>query len=121
MSATTTSAALTIYCPGQGDPSARLHQPAGWSPSWTGEIAVDTLEEIFLYFNRIDDHDTNRLKRCGYHLPSLSVEDIIIRQLPAGVSYHLVAHFGFNELTEKKYLAIRRARHPQLAALRRAT
>jgi hypothetical protein len=112
---------VTIYCPSQDIPSVRLHEPSGWSPSWTGEIPVETLEEIFLYFNRADDHDTRRLDHCDYHLPSLSVGDIIIRQLPAGVSYHVVSHFGFKQIAQKQYLAIRRARDPRLAALRHAT
>jgi hypothetical protein len=120
MSINTACTLVTIYCPSQDGPCARLHQPRGWAPSWTGEIAVETLEEIFVYFNRIYDHDPDRLERCGYHLPSLSPGDVIIRQLPASVSYHLVADFGFTEITQMQYLAIRRAKDPQLAALRYA-
>ena len=120
MSATTTRTQLTIYCPSEDVPSVRLHHPPGWSPSWTGEIPVETLEEIFVYFNRVDHHDIRRLERCDYHLPSLSAGDIIIRQLPTGPSYNVVAHFGFTNISQNQYLAIRRARNPQLAALRYA-
>jgi hypothetical protein len=73
-----------------------------------------------VYLNRVEDHDVRRLDHCGYYLPSLSVGDIIIRELPAGVSYHIVACFGFTEIAQKQYLAIRRAKDPRLAALRHA-
>lgn len=117
MSVTIASTRVTIYCPSQDIPSARLHQPSGWSPSWTGEAPVETLEEIYLYFNRADDHDIHRLNRCGHNLPSLSVGDIIIRQLPAGARYDIVSHLGFKQIEQKQYLAIRRARDPLRAAL----
>lgn len=67
-----------------------------------------------MYVNRVDDRDTTRLEQHGYHLPSLSAGDIIIRQLPIGVTYHVL---GFNEITQKQYLAIRRDKDPQRTAL----
>ena len=109
---------VTIYSPALDGPAQRLHQPQGWSPSWTGDVPVESLEEIFTYFNRIYDEDDRRLRRRGYHLPSLSTGDIIIRELPIGVTYHVVGYFGFNEITQKQYLAIRHAKDPRLAALR---
>jgi hypothetical protein len=120
MSIITGRTLVTIYCPSQDIPSARLHQPQRWSPSWTGEIPVETLEEIFLYFNRVEDDDVRRLEHCRYHLPSLSTGDIIIRELPGDVGYHVVTCFGFTEITQKQYLAIRGAKDPRLAALRHA-
>jgi hypothetical protein len=62
--------------------------------------------------------DIRRLHHCGYHLPSLSSGDIIIRQIPTGTRYYVVAHFGFTNISQHQYLAIRRARDPQLAAWR---
>lgn len=115
---TRTRTRVTIYSPALDGPGQRLHQPHGWSPSWTGDVPVESLEEVFTYFNRIYDEDASRLRRRGYHLPSLSTGDIIIRQLSVGVTYHVVGYFAFNEITQEQYLAIRHANDPRLAALR---
>lgn len=46
--------------------------------TWEGYIPeVENLEEIFRFFNRVEPGDDERLDEIGYHLPSLSVGDIV--------------------------------------------
>ncbi len=55
---------------------------------WTGDVELDlpigdasettagqVNEALFVFFNRVDDVDHERLEACGYRLPSLSVGD----------------------------------------------
>ena len=46
-----------------------------------GDIDRDELarfhDELFRFFNRVDDEDIGKLARIGYELPSLSVGDLI--------------------------------------------
>jgi hypothetical protein len=47
--------------------------------TWQGDIQLESNgnlpEQIFRFFNRVDEADGERLKKLGYNLPSLSVGD----------------------------------------------
>ena len=56
---------------------------AVWSGDYmssaTGEALLD---EIFRYFNRVDEADAKRLERHRYTLPSLSAGDVVCLDAP---------------------------------------
>jgi hypothetical protein len=41
----------------------------------SGDALDERFEEVFRFFNRVDEADCDRLDALGYHLPSLSVGD----------------------------------------------
>jgi hypothetical protein len=61
---------------------------------WQGLIPQMTLEEIFRFFNRVEDADVERLKGIGFDLPSLSSGDIVTVD---GTQWR-VAAVGFEEI-----------------------
>lgn len=69
--------------------------------TWTGEVPIElgdedlTLELIFRWFNRVEEHDAVRLEKVGYNLPSLSVRDTVTFD---GRTF-LVDTVGFQEVT----------------------
>lgn len=69
---------------------------------WEGEVPIEpnrhpifTNEELFRFFNRVDEDDTERLQALGYRLPSLSVGDTIVWNDRAWQ----VTDIGFMEVT----------------------
>lgn len=109
---------ITIYSHYAAEP--------GWAaatgvanPTWTGQVADADLNAIFRAFNRVDDDDSARLVALGYRLPSLSVGDVIT--LPGDPpAHHLVAPFGFHEISDADYARLRGAADPRAAAERLA-
>jgi hypothetical protein len=66
---------------------------------WAGEVeGVTTLDDIYRYFNRVDELDRERLERIEYDLPSLSVGDLV--GIKRGEYYELwrVASNGFDHV-----------------------
>lgn len=66
--------------------------------TWTGDAPIsrfqptdDKLDEIFRFFNRVDEGDHERMAACGYELPSLSVGDKIL----LADQWYEVASLGF--------------------------
>ena len=45
--------------------------------TWEGEVPTMTLEGLFRFFNRVEPEDDERLADMGYHLPSLTCNDIV--------------------------------------------
>lgn len=45
--------------------------------TWAGEAQIESPEDAFRYFNRVDEADVIRLDAMGYNLPSLSMGDYI--------------------------------------------
>lgn len=87
------------------------------TPTWTGEVPVGDLFEIFASFNRVTADDHARLRDLGYYLPSLSVGDVIVLDSDTpSPSHHFVAVVGFVELDPDEYAAIRASPNPFVAA-----
>jgi hypothetical protein len=45
--------------------------------TWEGTVATDDLEEIFRFFNRVEEGDGERLAEIGFDLPSMSSGDVV--------------------------------------------
>lgn len=45
--------------------------------SWEGDVDVTAPDQAFRFFNRVDEDDVRRLGELNYHLPSLSVGDLL--------------------------------------------
>lgn len=45
--------------------------------SWEGDVDVAEPDQAFRFFNRVDEADVKRLGELNYHLPSLSVGDLV--------------------------------------------
>lgn len=108
---------ITIYSVIADSPEYRigaLYEGRDAEPTWSGEVEVRDLEDIFRLFNRVDEEDSVRLMEMDYRLPSLSVGDV--------VSYDgtckIVADHGFEDIAEGEYHFIRQARdHHRASAL----
>jgi hypothetical protein len=86
-------------------------------PTWTGPVPSDELAAIWRLFNRVDDEDNHRLNTLGYHLPSLSVGDVVtLRTDQPDPEHHLVTPVGFHPLDADEYAALRASDAPCLAA-----
>lgn len=55
------------------------------SPVWSGEVEIPMgadrdafLDNVYRFFNRVDDADNERLDDIGYNLPSLSSGDTVM-------------------------------------------
>lgn len=76
---------------------------SGWGGEWSGEVPFSPnqdsealLEQIFRYFNRVDQEDCDRLESIGYTLPSLSVGDEVTLHFNIiGDEVWKVANVGF--------------------------
>ena len=65
---------------------------------WDGHVPTMNLEQIFRWFNRVDESDAERLSRYGYDLPSLSAGDFV------GVDgvFYLCASIGWVPVTHRQ-------------------
>lgn len=105
---------VTIYSAMADNPEWRinaLYEERPAEPTWTGEVEARDLEDIFRIFNRVDDEDCERLDEIGYHLPSLSVGDVVSYD----GTYKIVAFAGFKDIAEDEYRFIRQSRDPRRA------
>lgn len=73
--------------------------------SWTGDVPFSEttsteamLEEVFRYFNRVEEGDNARLEEIGYRLPSLSVGDRVILHRENDEETWEVVSIGFRHL-----------------------
>lgn len=99
---------ITIYSVFADSPEHRIaahYEGRNVEPIWTGEVDVRDLEDIFRLFNRVDADDALRLEELGYHLPSLSVGDVV----SYGGTYKIVADQGFEDIVEGEYHFIRQS------------
>jgi hypothetical protein len=72
---------ISIYSKMADSPYWRIERAAdglSTDPTWSGEVPeLRDAEDIFRFFNRVDDADCERLEASGYTLPSLSVGDVV--------------------------------------------
>ena len=64
MSETTTTHTVAVFSAMRGS-------------GWQGQVPTNDLEELFRYFNRVDETDGPRLEAIGYNLPSMMASDLV--------------------------------------------
>lgn len=95
---------ITIYSKMADSPDYRI-ATGTTSPIWEGEVEVRDLEDVFRYFNRVEEADADRLDEIDYRLPSLSSGDVVT----VGGIHNLVASMGFKEISPEELEALKQA------------
>lgn len=89
MSATTTTYTVAVFSTMRGS-------------GWQGQVPTIDLEELFRYFNRVDDADGPRLDAIGYDLPPMTSGDLValIHPMSGSATWYLCASSGWAEITD---------------------